>query len=199
MKKVRIMSLLLGCLAVLSLASCNDDDGYTPMSKEEKAQCYQAVRGLYDGKLVYATGETKNGKTVTDTLGITWRIDTDSTLTVRSFPSRVLAVYVTNSEVKKALEEAPSQDLPCRISFVQRQPVGFLINPAVLTFNLNYGGADHKVQVEFYNNVNQSYGMLNSTGKQLYLQILEGSLYIDGKRSSDLKNGSAFALFAPKA
>lgn len=194
------MSLLIGSLTALSFTACNDNDSsYHSLTKEEKAQCFQTVKGDYKGHLVYATGETKNGKTVTDTLDVTWSIATDSTLVINNFPSKVLAVYVTNSNLKKALEEAPTQKLTCRTGYIQTSPVGFLLNPVTPAFNLTYDGATHKVQVPFYTNTTQSYGVWNATKKIMQLQIVEGGLYIDSKQSSDLKTGSSFYIYGEKS
>lgn len=200
MNKLKFTSLIVCGLAALSLTSCNDDDnsGYTPLTKEEKAVCFATVKGDYTGKLIYATGETKNGKNVTDTLVARWSIPTDSTLVIRNFPSRLLALHVTNTALKKAIEEAPTQDLTCRMGFVQTSPVGFLLNPVTPTFNLNYGGADHKVQPVFYSNNTQSSGYYTANTKQVTMQIIHGAIFIDSKQSSDLKNGSAFYLVGTK-
>lgn len=199
MRTIKLLSVLLACVAALSLTSCNgDDNSYTPLSKDDKAKCYNAVRGDYKGKLVYATGETKNGKTVTDTLDMAWSIPTDSTLVIRSFPSRLLAVSVTNNEVKQALSEAAAQDLTCRIGFVQTDPVAFLANPVTPSFELTYGGKSHKVQTPFYTNLTQSSGIYTAKTNTLTLQIIEGGLYIDGKQSSDMPKGMVFYLFGTK-
>lgn len=199
MNKLKFMSLLVGCLAAVSLTSCNDDDdSYRSLTKEEKAQCYQTVRGNYSGKLVYATGETKNGKTVTDTIDAAWSVQTDSTLIIRQLPTRLLALHVTNTELKHALETAPAQDLVCRVNYTQTSPIGFLLNPVTPSYDLTFGGASHKVQVPFYTNVSQSFGLYSSDKKMLQLQVIEGGIYIDSKQSSDVKAGSAFYLFGTK-
>lgn len=201
MKKLTFTSLIAcGMLAAVSLGSCSDsdDNGYTPLTKEEKATCFAAVKGDYTGKLIYATGETKNGKNVNDTIAAHWSIATDSTLVIHDFPSRLLALHVTNTTLKKAIEEAPAQDLTCRMGFVQTSPVGFLLNPVTPTFNLNYSGAAHKVQAVFYYNNTQSSGYYTAKTKQITMQIIEGAIFIDGKQSSDLKTGTAYYLVGTK-
>lgn len=196
--KLQFMNLILGLAAVASFTSCNDDDDFKTLTKEEKAQCYQTVRGNYSGKLIYTTGDTKGGKNVSDTLEVNWAITTDSTLTIKQVPARVYAVYVSNAELKKALAEAPAQDLVCRTNYVQQSPVGFYLNPVFPTYTLNYGGADHKVQVAFYTNSNISSAIYDTSTKTMQMQVAEGAIYIDSKQSGDLKNGSAFTLIGKK-
>lgn len=199
MNKLKFMSLLLGLVAAFSFASCNDnDDSLKPLTKEEKALCYKTISGNYAGKLVYATGETKNGKTVTDTLNVTWNVPTDSTLIIKDVPASIFAVYVTNAELKQALQGAAAQDLTCKTSFYQTSPVAFFLNPVTTTYTLNYGGKDHKVQVVFYTNYTHSFGAYYSDKKQLQMQIIEGAIYIDEKKSDDLKNGSSFYIYGTK-
>lgn len=199
MKTVKLLSLALAAMAAFSLVSCNDDDdSYTPLTPTEKTQCYQTVRGNYAGKLVYTTGQTTNGKAVADTIDAAWSINNDSTLTIKQFPSRLLAIYVSNADMKKAIEEAPAQDIVCRTNYVQTSPVGLYLNPVAPTFNLTYSKATHKVQVAFYTNHSQSSALYNSEKKFMQLQIIEGAIYVDGKQSSDLKNGSSFYLYGTK-
>lgn len=198
MNKLKFMSLVIGLVAAFSFASCNDDDSVRSLTKEEKAQCYQTIRGNYAGKLVYANGETKNGKTVTDTLNVAWSLPTDSTLTIKDVPASIFAVYVTNAELKQALQSAPVKDLTCKLGFYQTSPVAFYLNPVTATYTLNYGGKDHKVQVVFYVNYSQSFGAYSSEKKLMQMQILEGAIYIDEKKSDDLKSGSAFYIYGTK-
>lgn len=196
--KLKLTNLILAFAVVASLASCNDGDDYKTLSREEKAQCFQAVRGSYTGKLVYATGETKNGRAVTDTLDARWEVTTDSTLTIKQVPSRLLATYVTNSALREALSSAPAQDIVCRTYYAQLSPVGFYLNPVTPTYQLHYGDADHKVQVAFYTNTSMSSGIYNASSQVMQMQIAEGAIYIDSKLSSDLKTASGFQLKGKK-
>ena len=63
-------------------------------------------------------------------------------------------------------------------------PIEFLINPQTLTYNLNYSGSDHKVQVLFYVNNTYSYGTYNASSRELGMQLIIGALYIDEKQST---------------
>lgn len=184
MKILKYLGVVFCCVAALSLTACNDDDEQKSLTKEDVANCFLTVKGNYSGKLMYYTGEKKNDKFVKDSVLSTWSIQSDSVLTIDKFPSKALAAFVSDSTVKKALEAAPAQDLKCRIGFVQTSPVAFIANPITPTFNLNYGGADHKVQVVFYINNTASYGVYSAAGKAMTIQLIEGPLFIDGKQTS---------------
>lgn len=199
MYKLKITSLILGLVAVASLASCNDGDDYKTLTKEEKALCYQTVSGNYNGKLVYVKGVNKNGQAVNDTIDTQWSVSTDSTLTIKNLPSRIYGVWVTDSVMKKAIDAAPAQNLTCYTGYFQTSPVAFWLNPAATPAQtLSYGGAEHKVQVAFYTNYTQSYGVYKSDKKQIQMQVVMGAIYVDGKVSDKLKRASAFFLYGTK-
>lgn len=200
MKTLKFLSLALLAAASLGLTSCNDDNdsSYTPLTPAEKTQCFMTVRGEYTGKLIYTTGATNNGQVVSDTIDAAWSIQNDSTLTIKKFPARLLAVYITNADLKKALEEAPDQDLVCRTSYAQTSPVAMYLNPVTPAYNLTYGGATHKVQVPFYVNSTQSWAKYNSDKKRMTIQIVEGLVFVDSKKSDDLQTSSGFFLYGTK-
>jgi len=198
MKNLKFLSVMFCCIAAMSFASCSNDDDQQSLTKDEKAQCFQAVKGSYTGKMIYASANAKNSKDITDTVDISWNIATDSTMTIAKFPSKLLAANVTDASLKAALEKAEDQTVTCRIGFIQKSPIAFLINPVSLSYPLNYGSKDHKVQVAFYVNNTNSIGMYNATSKLLQMQVIEGGIYEDGKLTTYLKTGVSFFFTVTK-
>lgn len=197
--KLNFTTLIFSALAALSLASCDDSDsGYKPLTKEEKAECFNHTRGVYKGKLVYVTDSVKNGRNANDTIDVQWSVTTDSTLVIEKMPSRLYATWVTNAGLKKALQEAPAQDLTCRTNYFQTSPVGCWVNPVAPTFNLTYGGKEHKVQIVFYTNYSNSYAFYKPSTKQMQVQVVQGAIFVDSKQSTDVKSGAAFLLYGTK-
>lgn len=144
MRNLKFISLMMGCLAAvcLTFTSCNDDDddnkGLTP---EQVETAFNAVRGDYNGIMLYAHKDS-NGKQVNDSTNIAWSIQTDSVMTIYNFPVASLAKNVTDSTVSKAIATAKPQNLKCYIGFINMSPVTFLINPISVEFTANYGGND---------------------------------------------------------
>lgn len=183
------------CLAAFTFASCsNDDDSSRSLTKEEIAQCLKAVKGNYSGHLIYAAKNENNPKDVTDTVAVEWSITNDSTLTIASFPTKLLAENVTDEELKKALAEADDQPLACRIGFINTTPIQFIVNPKTPAYDLNYGGKDHKVQVPFYINSYNSYGSFNATKNVLQMQIVEAGVHVDGQQTTFLRTSVPFVF-----
>ena len=189
------------CLAAMSLtlASCDtDDDGYKSLTKEEVKAAFNTVKGDYVGKLIYEATNVMNTKDNTDTTAVSWSINTDSTLHVKSFPIATIAYGVkTNTDeakaFKQALEKQPSVDIDCAIGFVTLSPIQFIINPSTVTFTMNWNGKDHKVQIPFMINYSRSFGQYNSNKNILSMQIAAAAIYVDEKPTS-LMDGK-FYLF----
>ena len=94
MRKFKVLSLLVCCLATTFMSSClGDDDGNSGLSPEQVGQCLNAIKGRYTGEMVYASTNPDNAKDNTDTLQIAWTVmATDTTLTIYNFqePTRLL-------------------------------------------------------------------------------------------------------------
>ena len=201
MKNLKYLTVAccLAAMGVTATGCLNDnDDTRSEMSKEEVAYCLAAVRGNYDGDLIYLSKNEKDVNDNTDTLKISWSIINDSTMTISNFPTRLLAANITNAELKKAIEEAPDQDITCRIGFINSSPVQFLVNPVSPVLKLNFEGAEHKIQPAFYVNSTSSFGTVNQTKKVLYMQIVEGAIFMDEKQTSYLTTANPFAFEAKK-
>ena len=188
MKTRSLFTILFCCVAAVCVTSCinNDDDDNSSqaLTKAEIAQCYMTVGGNYTGDLLYLTTSADDMTEDVDTLVGKWNIPTDSTLIITDFPSKVLAEYVSYPGLKEALAEAPDQVIKCRIQFVEKSPVQFLVNPYVLEYTLHYGDGDHQVRVAFYINNIYSFGTFDATSRELMLKIIPGALYVDGKETS---------------
>lgn len=189
------------CIAAVTFTSCLNDDDEPVLSPEEYQAAYQAIKGDYSGNLIYAKAKSEdakenvNDKNANDTIKVHWRIDTDSTLYVADFPSAPLAEHITNKEIREAIAAQPVQKLECRMGIMNNAPITFLINPAFATYNVNYGGEDHKVQIAFYVNSTYSYGVYSyfNTNKEvdskkpaMQMQILAGGVYVDEKLNQEL-------------
>lgn len=199
MKKIKLVTMAC-CVAAMGLTSCmNDsDDSGRELSKEELAYCLNTVKGTYQGDLIYIAKNVKDISDKTDTLKISWNIVNDSTMTIKNFPTRLLTDNISDEKLKAALAEAPNQDIECRIGFINSSPVQYLINPKAPSYNINHDGAEHKIQVAFYANSTNSFGSLNQTKKVLYMQIVEGAIYMDGKQTAYLTTANPFAFEAAK-
>ena len=199
MKKLKFVTMAC-CVAAMGLTSClNDsDDTRSEMSKEEVAFCLNKVKGTYDGNLIYVAKNVKDVNDNTDTLKISWNIANDSTMTIKSFPTRLLTDNISDEKLKAALAEAPNQDIECRIGFINSSPVQFLVNPVSPVLKLNFEGAEHKIQPAFYVNSTNSFGTFNQAKKELYMQIVEGAIFMDEKQTSYLTTANPFAFEAKK-
>lgn len=202
MKKLKFLSVLFCCLAAMSFTSCdNGNDDVQPLTKEQIAQCFTAVKGTYTGKVIYSSINPNNPNDVTDTLNIQWAVNTDSTLVISKLPAKILAQNINNTDLKTALSAAADQDFTCYTGFTKTSPVTFLLNPVTASYSLTYGGATHKVQVAFYINSYYSYGVYGSTvnsQNMMQMQIMEGAIYVDGTQTSYLTGAVPFLFSGTK-
>ena len=192
MKKMKLFATMCVALlmSTLCLTSCNTDDGYNPLTPEQIRTAFLTIQGTHVGKLIFLknTGSTGTGSTaVTDTVAVSWSIDTDSTMTVHNFPARALTEFISTSHsaLKAAVAEQPNQNLECVIGIVQPTPVGFMINPKTLTYNVYYDGMMHKVQFAFWLNSYSSVGIYSTAQKSMEMQMLLGGIYVDDQLLSD--------------
>ena len=191
MKTKYLISLLLGCMSVLCVTSCLSDDdnknnSSNGLSKDQIAQCFLTVSGDYTGNLLYLAMAEDGLTEEVDTLVGKWSIPTDSTLIISDFPAKTLAELVSHVELKKALAEAPNQNLKCQIRFVNLSPVQYLVNPYTLEYNLFYGGSTHKVHVVFYGENTYSFGSFDAESRDMMVKIIPAYLYVDEKQTSYL-------------
>ncbi|MGN0282545.1 MAG: DUF4840 domain-containing protein [Prevotella sp.] len=187
MKKFTFIAIL-GCLmAAASLTSCNSDtdDSYQSLTAEQVQQCFLVTRGSYSGKMVYNAENKANINDQTDTVSVNWEIINDSTMTIYNFPAQALAENITgNDELKEAIANQAPRSLKCAIAYVSVNPIQFVIGPDNITYNVEYGGNSHAVEVRFFWNA-YSFGQYVSTSTNPFqMQIWAAALYIDGNQTS---------------
>ena len=187
MKKLTFIAFIGCIMAALSFTSCNSDsdNSYQGLTEAEIQQCFLATRGLYNGKVVFLAENKANVNDKKDTLNVNWEITTDSTMTISNFPVKALAEKITyNNELKEAVSKLSPRTLNCVIQYVYVTPLQFLIGPANLDYELEYGGTTHKVQFRFFWN-NYSFGQYVSSAKHpMEMQIWAAALYVDGNQTS---------------
>ena len=187
MKKLTFIAFIGCIMAALSFTSCNSDsdNSYQGLTEAEIQQCFLATRGLYNGKVVFLAENKANVNDKMDTLNVNWEITTDSTMTISNFPVKALAEKITyNNELKEAVSKLSPRTLNCVIQYVYVTPLQFLIGPANLDYELEYGGTTHKVQFRFFWN-NYSFGQYVSSAKHpMEMQIWAAALYVDGNQTS---------------
>jgi len=192
--------LLCSCLAALAFTSClSDDDSNSDnvLTQEQKAKCYQTVKGNYAGYLIRSKKGEYNTY-VADTLNARWSITNDSTLIIADFPAYALAEHITDTTLRKALAAADAQSITCRIGFYKASSIQFLVNPLAPTYNLNYGDKNHKVQVAFYGNNYNCIGYYDQSTGLLQVQLIEAAIYVDDKQTTVLPTGIPFLLIGKK-
>lgn len=201
MNKVKLFTLSIFFISLFGMVSCNNDDPvdkYTPLTPEEVKAAFERVKGNYTGKLVYAK-EDFTGKTfLNDTVDINCQITNDSTLIIKSFPSKLLALNVKNKTLKEAISKADPQDITCRIGFYKNNPIVMIVNPLTPTFDLTYKNAKHRVMTPFY--INYAYSFARQGEKdQLLVQIVEAVIVVDGKQIEELPRGNMFRFLLKRS
>ena len=169
MKKLKTMLAFCAALTMMlvSLTSCNEDSSYRQLTPEEVQTAYYTVRGIHFGKMAFL----KNKGiyiTETDTVDITWSIDTDSTMTIQNFPLHTISEWITDAELKEEILKQPEQTVRCKIAFFQTAPIAYFISLEAIELHLNYGGKEHRVQLAFYSG-GSSIGVYDITNK--YMEI----------------------------
>lgn len=190
MKTLKFFTALMCCMAAFTFTSCDTDDEYTPLTPEQKLQAFNVVKGNYTGKLVYANPEATTVLDATDSIDVSWTIDTDTTMVIHDFPTAVIARNLTDSVIAKAIATQPTQQLNTKIDFGNLSPVTFLINPIAATYNITYNDKPHKVQAAFYSHSIYSYGSYDMQTKKLRMQLIIGGIFVDGEYRKDLIKGS---------
>ena len=173
MKKITFIAIVGCIMSAISLTSCNSDSesSYKDLTAAEIQQCFNATRGNHNGKMIYAALNKANVADKFDTISIAWSIINDSTMTIYDFPA-------------KALASQPDRTLKCAISYVNANPIQFLVGPSNLTYELNYGDKKHKVEIRFYWNT-YSFGQYSSSSKHpMQMQIWAALLKVDGNETS---------------
>jgi hypothetical protein len=172
MKTIKNYIVLVICftVAVFSFSSCLNDDNdssSSSLTKQEAASYLNAMAGTYSK----AKGSILSAdiyKAYADSADCSWTITAaDSSMTL-DFPVCVLKnMVMTDSTLMKALAKAPNTTITAKIAPQKyySNAYGFDFLPINgLHFTLNYGGADHKVDVVFATFYQYTVGSLYSVG-----------------------------------
>lgn len=168
MKDLKEVSGILCYGIVILLSSCSNDCDVTTITTEEKKSAFEEVKGNYSVDLIYLSENKNNREDVTDTLNLRWLINTDSTMTIIDFPTKLLAGNITDLNIGQALAAVENMGIKCNIGFTSANPVRFLINPSITSYQVYYGDVIHKIYVVFLANHVYSYGAYNSISKKSY-------------------------------
>ena len=195
MKKINLFALLFCFLAAGSMTSCNSDstEDNDVQTKADIQEAFAKVKGQYEGKIVYLDGNTTDGINDKEVARVNCEIPNDSTLIIKYFPNKLLAMNIKNKALKEALEAAEDKDLVCRIGFIKKKPVEMIVNPVTPEFNLTFDNAQHKVLLPFFINNIYSFSRQMSAD-ELLLQIIEAAVVVDGKVTKDLTTNKIFKL-----
>lgn len=195
----------VACLFVASFSftSCLDSDGddYS-LSPEQYTQYMKQIPGTYSGKMYFWNDTIKltdTKKSKEDSLKNVYvyvRGINDSTITV-TLPTKYLGKNIKNTDenkaLKKALDDAPNQTLTMKYYLYQLQNnvVYFGVYPTeITTVNVNYGGADHKVEFSWYPyyNFNGQY-----SGRYMTASFLMQSIKVDNQTKWTASNSASDA------
>jgi hypothetical protein len=195
MKNLKLIFLVLGCVAALSLTSClssdddNDNKGLTPT---QISQCHAAVRGTYSGMLVYPSRSALYG---TDTVDVSWSVGADTMLVLKPFPAKIVAEQIYDNEMRNALmEEDLTSELKCYLGFYNiESEVQFLVAPLKVDYPVFYKNATHTLSVYFWSN-NYSYGFKNPITGAMGAQIVMAAAYLDNNQGTNYFSGSSSDL-----
>lgn len=199
MKTKKILSVLFGCMAAMCVTSClgsDDSEDNQGLTAADIQQCFSQVKGNYEGLMLYPATNMADVNDISDTVDVSWEILSDSVMTIHRFPTRLLAEYVNNEQLKVAMQAAPDMDLKCYIGFFEKSPVEFLINPVTPSYDIEYSGGQHNIKVAFYVNNYYSYGVLDQTDNRLEMQIVEGAIFVDDVQTYYLSKQTPFVLLA---
>ena len=191
MKKLNAITILLLCVATISLSSCFNSDNDDTSITAEKQKTYQTmISGTYSGMTrLYKYDSSANSFVKTDsTTNVVWRMNTDSTITIANFPVSFFAEYINatsagSSELtslKTALASASAQTVKAfycipSSNYVTSTYIQYVVTGII--FSLTYDGATHEVviPVNYYN----SLGQWATTSEFAYVSMVTGGLYLD--------------------
>ncbi len=185
MKKKNLLLLAVAFIATLSLSSClsdNNDGGRKLPTPAERKAASKMIQGVYQGKLfTYNYNSANSVISKKDSVRTSWEIKDDTTLVIKSFPSKMLANKITESELKQAVEALHDQEVKCAISVYEVNPILFYIAPYRLNLGkLTYGGKTHDVAIAFWFNPIYTYGGYDSAKKVTGFRLIEAAVLVDG-------------------
>ena len=184
-KKICSVLLLAGAM-LMSFTSCLNSDDTPPFTAADAHMAFLAVQGTHTGKLIFQS--TENGVNVNDTVAISWNIQSDSVMTINNFPFQSVAASVQDSDIRNAMLAAAPQNVKCNIGFYSKSPVAFLINPLMASFSATINGTTKQIQLAFYQNINQSMGLYDTSGR-FAMQIVAAAVLVNGTEQQLFSQG----------
>ena len=172
MKTMKIWRLAIAMLAAFSLASCSSDNNWEKRLTNEQKETYgKNISGEYSGEYIIIYKD-KDCTDLTDEKGrhiitkaheaIFGNVQLDVSdykmqhVFFQDFPVSLISKVVdADEELSLALAEASSQVITARYGFdydTDYSHIKWAFIPNVMLLNLNYGGADHHIRMEFNNN-----------------------------------------------
>ena len=187
MKQLKFLSLVLGCMTVLSLSSClkDDDSNNNGLSASDVNQCLNIVRGDYTGHMLYLTDLNRQ---TADTVDVNWSITSnDTTLTVNNFPTAAFTHYLSNKDLRDAVaEQWPRCQLKCKLAFTMLDPyVQFLVGPQKMVIPVRYQDAEHKLSVLYWYN-DYSFGVKDTSTNVMTVRMVIGGAFLDNDDNTNL-------------
>lgn len=197
MKKITLFSILAAFMAAFAFTSCNtgSDSGTSYLTKEQQDSYQSAMSlGSYDNmKLLWEKKNDADVKNQTDSVDTYCSVSMykDSTIVLNNFPVSALAEHISNKDLSEAVAKEPNRAIKCKYMVLPSSTqtmAYFWACPEVLTLNLTYGEATHKVQFVFSYNAYYA-GACTLTGtRQMAFQFLLYQIWVDDKQTSYINN-----------
>lgn len=187
MKATKLFAMMLCCMATLAFTAClSDDDNDNRLTPQQRRAAFEALRGNYEGKVVYVQAKPTSPSDRTDTLDVSWKIDNDSVIVVENLPGAALAEHVRDSALASQIALQPAQSVKLYYTLFGVSPVSFFINPATVVYQVDYDGGRHEVAIAFYLNTSQSIGALDTAGKAMSMTVVPAGVYVDKQLKTSL-------------
>ena len=201
MKKITLLSLVAVLLTALTFTSCNDDNGYSYLTKEQQDAYQTKMAGSYSNLVLLF--DHKNDADVNKQIDSVetecyFSMRNDSTFTISNFPIKKLAEHISNPELKEAISKVEDKTVAGKYMVLPNSLTNqayFYACPSPINLNLTYGSdaKEHKVVLVFtantydYNTQHYVGGCIWST-KQIVFPFYLTSIFVDGAKTDYIKN-----------
>lgn len=179
-------SLLFCAVAAMSLTACLKDQSNTyKLSPEEVQASINSIKGDYSGIVVYNAASRQLAVQKLDTAQVEWSFTSDSTLTIKDFPTAFLATHIQSESIRTAVADQKFLDIDCYFGIVRANPVQFIVNPVGCAVPYVQDGKIVKVHIAFFVNNSYSFGQLVKDKNLLQMHIIEAAIYVDDVRRQE--------------
>lgn len=189
-KNFKLFSMLLGCLAVLSLSSCLSDSNDNYDAEKEWEEWMKAFRaevaashGSYAGYVYYRPDAKSEAL---DSVAVEWDIVNDSLLVLRRVPTRLFVEKLPekHASLKEAVSEVGTVNVQVKIAFnaYYKSPLVFYIYPEPVKMDVNVDGEKKAVVINFYDTETntQSFGQCMVSTSQSLVRLYPKGITLDG-------------------